>query len=149
MTRFLATLVLISVVWPACADTLTTVRAVRPLTIIAADDIAFLNQDHLGAITSPGDVIGMEARITLYPGRPIRPGDVGPPALIERNQFIMLIYSRGGLVITTEGRALGRGAAGDRVRVMNIASRTTVAGRVTSEGAVMVSSGRSEYRASR
>ncbi|MGI9394774.1 MAG: flagellar basal body P-ring formation chaperone FlgA [Boseongicola sp.] len=149
MTRFFLIWILSLVFGPALAETLTTVRAVRPLTIIAAEDLAFLDQEALGAISSPGDVIGMEARVTLYPGRPIRPGDIGPPALVQRNQSVELLYARGGLVITTEGRALGRGAAGDRIRAMNISSRTTISGRVTARGAVVVSSGFTGFEGSR
>ena len=141
MTRFALACVLSTLFWPVHAETLTTVRAVRPLTIVAAADLAFLDREIAGAMSLPGDVIGMEARVTLYPGRPIRPGDIGPPALIERNQYVELIYARGGLLITTEGRALGRAAVGERVRAMNVASRTTISGRVTVGGAVLVSSG--------
>ena len=149
MRRLVLVWVLSGVFWPVQAETLTTVRAVRPLTVVAADDLALLDREISGAISSPDEVIGMEARVTLYPGRPIRRGDVGPPALIERNQNVVLIFAQGGLVITTEGRALSRGAVGDRVRAMNIASHTTISGRVTSGGAVLVSSDFTGFEASR
>ncbi|MEM9126779.1 MAG: flagella basal body P-ring formation protein FlgA, partial [Pseudomonadota bacterium] len=42
------------------------------------------------------------------------------------------------LSITTEGRALGRGAAGDRIRVMNLSSRTTVTGLIRPDGQIEV-----------
>jgi flagella basal body P-ring formation protein FlgA len=122
----------------SAAETLTSVRAIRPLTIISAEDIGFLSSDVPGALRGDVDISGLEARITLYPGRPIRPGDVGPPALVERNQLVPLIYQDGGLIITAEGRALGRAAAGEWVRVMNIASRTTVSGQVADNGTVFV-----------
>lgn len=122
----------------SAAETLTSVRAIRPLTIISAEDIGYLSSDVPGALRGDVDITGLEARITLYPGRPIRPGDVGPPALVERNQFVPLIYQNGGLIITAEGRALGRAAAGEWVRVMNIASRTTVSGQVANNGTVFV-----------
>ncbi|HAW49029.1 MAG TPA: flagella basal body P-ring formation protein FlgA, partial [Roseovarius sp.] len=85
------------------------------------------------------DLIGQEARVALYEGRPVRPGDVGPPAVIERNQVVPLIYLRGGLEIMTEGRSLDRAGIGDHVRVMNLASRATVSGRVTASGRILVS----------
>lgn len=122
----------------ATADTLTTVRLVRPATVIAAEDIGRLTHAVPGALTAEEDAVGLEARVTLYPGRPIRPGDVGPAALVERNQPVLLVFARGGLTISTEGRALGRGAAGDAVRVMNMGSRTTVAGVVQTDGSVRV-----------
>lgn len=122
----------------AQAETLTTLRLVRPATVIAPEDIGRLSINVPGALTSEKDAIGFEARVTLYPGRPIRPGDVGPAALVERNQPVMLVFARGALTISTEGRALGRGAVGDAVRVMNLGSRTTVSGVVQSDGSVRV-----------
>jgi len=76
--------------------------------------------------------------VVLYAGRPIRPGDVGPPALIERNQIVTLHYRSGPLTIAAEARALGRAAAGEEVRVMNLASRSTVTGTVTETGGVVI-----------
>ena len=52
--------------------------------------------------------------MAIYAGRPVRPGDLGPPALVERNQLVPLVYQPGGLAISTEGRALGRGGGGRR-----------------------------------
>ncbi|MEM9971263.1 MAG: flagella basal body P-ring formation protein FlgA, partial [Pseudomonadota bacterium] len=43
------------------------------------------------------------------------------------------------LTIRTEGRVLDRGAVGDRVRVMNLTSRSTVSGIVAAGGTVVVS----------
>lgn len=139
MRCFLVSLLCLFSATASFAETLTSVRAIRPMTIISAEDLASLATDVPGAIDSKVDIIGLEARITLYPGRPIRPGDVGPPALVKRNEFVPLIYQKGGLVIMAEGRALGRAAAGEWVRVMNVSSRTTVSGRVASNGSVHVS----------
>lgn len=72
------------------------------------------------------------------PGRPLRPGDIGPPAIIERNDLVTLIFRQGGLTIAAEGRSLGRGSVGEAVRVMNLSSRTTVTGRVKQDGSVEV-----------
>jgi flagella basal body P-ring formation protein FlgA len=82
--------------------------------------------------------VGMEARVAIYAGRPVRAQDLGAPALVERNQLVPLIYLSGGLAISTEGRALARGAAGEVIRVMNLSSRNTVNGRVGPDGAIYV-----------
>ena len=66
-------------------------------------------------------------------------GVVGPPAVSERNHVVPLMYSRGGLEIMPEGRSLDRAGIGDQVRVMNLASRATVSGRVTASGRILVS----------
>ncbi len=139
MIRSMTLVIMIFVAHSAWAESLTTVRAIRPHVILGAEDLAVLDQVIPGAFRNATEIVGQETKITLYPGRPIRPSDIGAPALVERNQFVELIYSRGGLVITTEGRALGRGAAGERIRVMNVSSRTTVSGHVTKDGAILVS----------
>ncbi len=124
--------------FPAVADTVVPVRTIRAQEVIAAADLTIHPSANPGAIRNAADIIGMEARVALYAGRPVRPGDVGPPALVNRNDVIALIFHQGGLRIVTEGRAMGRGAAGDRLRVMNLASRTSVWGLVRLDGSVEV-----------
>ena len=58
--------------------------------------------------------------------------------MIGRNDLVRLVFSQGGLRIMAEGRSLGRGAVGEVIRVMNIASRTTVSGRIQPDGSVEV-----------
>ncbi len=132
--------ILLLTTFPAMAETLVATRVVRPNTIISAADYAVAETAMPGALAAGADIAGLEAKVTLYPGRPILPAHVGPAALVKRNQPITLIYRRGRLSISTEGRALSRGAVGDTVNVMNMASRSTVSGRVLSDGSVAVSS---------
>ena len=91
-----------------------------------------------GAANDLEKLVGMETRVNLYANRPIRPEDVGPITIIKRNQPVALMFNSGGLAIMTEGRALGDAGVGDTLRVMNLASRTTVFGTVTPEGRVIV-----------
>ena len=58
--------------------------------------------------------------------------------MVDRNEVIPLIYSSGGLTISTEGRALGRAGPGEIIRVMNLSSRTTVTARIDQNGAAHV-----------
>ena len=126
----------------AATDVLTTVRAIRPATIIAQSDLARMPSEERGALADFKDVVGFESLVTLYPGRPILPEHLGPPAIVNRNQFVPLVFEHGTLLITTEGRALGRGAAGDWVRVLNTTSKNTVTGRISDDGRVVVTSQR-------
>lgn len=130
--------VLVFVAPPVWAEILVPVRTIRAREIVAAEDLVVKSADVSGALSDPGQVVGLEARAVLYPGRPIRPGDVGTPAIIDRNDLVTLIYSQGGLRIETEGRALGRGGAGEMVRVLNSASRTTITGRIRADGRIEV-----------
>ena len=124
---------------PATADTLVAARTIPARSVIGPDDLLLRDTSTPGGLTDPSTLIGMEARVALYAGRPIRQGDVGPPAVVDRNQIIQLIYMRSGLKISTEGRALDRAGLGDLIRVMNLTSRSTVTARIGSDGAAYVS----------
>ena len=124
---------------PASAEMLVAARTIPASQIISAADLDLRGTSASGALSDPAEVIGMEARVALYPGRPIRAGDIGPPAVVERNQIITLVYRGGGLTITTEGRALERAGPGDMIRVMNLASRSTITATISEDGAGHVS----------
>jgi flagella basal body P-ring formation protein FlgA len=118
--------------------TLVAARSIRAKTVIGEGDVEPGPVAVNGAITEPDDIIGMETRRWLQRGRPIMPEDVGPPALVERNQVVSMRFRRGALEIVTEGRALERAGDGDRIRVMNLDSRATVTATVTGPGLVEV-----------
>lgn len=135
---FCAVSLAVSLAVPARAETVLAARTIRPESVIAADDITIVDAVVPGMIQAGDPVIGMEARVVLYAGRPIRPGDIGPPAIVDRNGRVALVYRKGGLTITAEGRALGRAGVGDEIRAMNLDSRTTVTGRVLEDGSLLV-----------
>jgi flagellar basal body P-ring formation protein FlgA len=118
--------------------TLVAARPVRAASLIGPADVTILPGATPGTLADPAEAVGLEARVMLYPGRPIRPGDVGPPALVERNARVTLRFARGTLEIATEGRALDRAGAGETVRVMNLDSRIVVTGIVAGPGLVEV-----------
>ncbi|WP_335339580.1 flagellar basal body P-ring formation chaperone FlgA [Falsihalocynthiibacter arcticus] len=113
-------------------------RTIPSHTIISPADVAIKDGNTLGALTLLEEVIGQEARVAIYAGRPIRRNDIGAPALVERNQIVKLAYSNGVLNISVEARALGRGSAGDVLRFMNLDSRTTISGTVQDDGSILV-----------
>lgn len=135
MWRVLSLVVLAA---PVSAESLVTTRTIRAGSLVAAEDLALVGTELPGALSDPDQAIGLEARVAIYVGKPVRPGDIGPPTLVERNQLVTLVFLSGGLAISTEGRALARGAQGDVVRVMNLGSRNTVTGRVGPDGTVYV-----------
>ncbi len=128
---------------PVAAESLTAARVVRAHAIIGPGDFSVSPSTIPGALTYETDISGLEARVTLYPGRPIMPEHVGPAALVKRNQHVKLIYRSGGLSIAAEARSLARGGEGDVIRVMNLGSRSVVSGRVRADGSVEVQSERS------
>ena len=125
---------------PALADTVVATGTIRSMALIGPADVHLIEGTTPGAMADLTAVIGMEARVNLYPGRPVRPSDLRPPAVINRNEIITLQYSANGLMIVTEGRALDRAGVGERLRVLNLASRTTVTATVLGSGLAGVGS---------
>lgn len=125
----------------AAADTLVAKRTIRSQSVLAPEDLGLSPTAVAGALTDPEQAIGMEARVVLYAGRPIRPEDIGPAAVVVRNQTVMIRFKRGSLVITAEGRSLGSGTVGERILVMNLGSHTTVSGTIGPDGSIHADGG--------
>lgn len=122
----------------AMAQAVVPVRAIRSQTLISADDLTVSDESVPGALAEIAAAVGQEARVTLYPGRPILSSQIGAPALVERNSLVRMHYAEGPLSITTEGRVLDRAGVGDTVRVMNLVSKQTVSGTVAPDGSIKV-----------
>lgn len=122
----------------ALADSLIATRTIRAQATLGPEDVTVVAAEIAGAVTETAAALGQEARVAIYAGQPVLASDIGPPARVERNQIVALTYVNGPLAILAEGRALGRGGTGDVIRVMNLASRTTVSGRVAADGSVHV-----------
>ncbi len=134
---------LVSIFWLASAgalmaETMVATRNIRPGTVLMPSDIKQLEEAVPGAFSAPEQLVGMETKVALYVGLPIMGGHIGPPATVERNQLIQLVFTRGTLIIQTEGRALGRGSPGDRVRVLNLSSKASLYGTIHEDGSVHV-----------
>lgn len=135
---FFSLLIAVLAAGAVLAQSVEPVRAIRSRTVIAAEDLVLSSETVPGALTMIQQAIGKEAKVALYPGRPIMPAQIGSPALVERNAIVRMTYFQGALRIVTEGRALDRAAAGAQVRVMNLASRQTVTGIVEEDGSIEV-----------
>lgn len=123
---------------PVYGDVVVAGRTIRPQTILTAADLALRPGDMAGVFDHVDALIGQETRVVLYAGRPVLPEDIGPPAVVDRNQIVTLIYRRAGLSIHVDGRSLVRAGVGETARVMNLSSRATLSGRVQADGTVLV-----------
>lgn len=120
------------------ADVVVPTRTIRAHAIITPLDVSLKAGLPGDTFSKTVDVIGQEAKTTLYAGRPIRVDDIGPPAMIERNQIVSIKFQSAGLLISTEGRSLQRGGVGDQIRIMNLTSRATLFGQVQPDGTIRV-----------
>ncbi len=121
---------------PALGDSLVATRVIKAQEVVSADAVTMVSAEIPGAVTDASMAIGMEARVAIYPGRPVLAENIAAAAVIERNQLVPLSYSTSGLTIRTEGRALARGRAGEMIEVMNLASKTKVTGRIGPDGTI-------------
>ena len=118
----------------AAAEALFATRIIPANSIISVEDIVLRDENVSGAAVDHTFVVGMEARKSIFAGRPIMSSDVGVPAVVERNQIIELVFQSNGLLIKTDGRALDRAGPGDLVRVMNLSSRSIVTAAIDEKG---------------
>ena len=110
----------------------------RAQTILSPEDLKIDSTAIAGALENPNEAIGLETRVAIYAGQPIRPQDLGPPAIVDRNQRVTIVFRKGSLTILAEGRALARGGVGDTIRVMNSASKATVIATLAADGTAYV-----------
>lgn len=138
MIRYQFTLLLCAFVTPLFADIVVPSRTLRAGDVLTLEVVRLISGENADGFDRLQDVVGQEARTALYANRPILFDQIGPPALVERNQIVQIRFAGSRLVIITDGRALERGGVGDRVRIMNLASRTTLFGYVQPDGHVAV-----------
>ena len=86
-------------------------------------------------------VVGKTARRTLLPGLPIASNSVGEPKVVTIGAMVRVIFSEGGLTITTYASALQAGAVGDTIPVRNSETGLTISGTIEKDGSIRVNNG--------
>jgi flagella basal body P-ring formation protein FlgA len=109
---------------PAFAEELVAARNIRAGALVLAADIATPKGET--ALRLAANLIGLEAVHNIYRGQPITENDLRAPTIVARNEVVRMEFSKGPMTIATEGRALDQGGVGDRIRVMNLASKRVV-----------------------
>jgi len=123
---------------PGWTQSVVALTGIRAQSMIAPEMVTLSETETIGAYADLSAVIGLEARVNIYPGRPIMLDALGAPAILERNQAVVMRFRRGALTIYSEGRVLDRAGVGERVRVMNMDSKTVIFGRVGADGTIEV-----------
>ena len=116
------------------------VRAIPAGTVLQEDDLRSeeMHVARVGALTAleVGEMIGMETRQALSPGRPVMRQALVAPVVIRRGDVVTLRYQRGALALNVSARAMGDAASGAPVRVVNLSSNALVNAVVTAPGVV-------------
>ncbi len=119
--------------------------AARPLPRghrVQADDLRAQTLE-LGALNGQylvgnASAVGQALRRSVAVGERLTPSLLQAPILVRRGEPVMMQLHGSNFVIHANGRALGAGAAGERVAVENLTSKRVVHGTVTGDGRVTV-----------
>lgn len=91
-------------------------------------------------ILDKDELIGKTARRMIKPGEAITELEVERPQVVERGDFVTMVFSDGPLSLTAKGKALQSGAEGQMIRVVNESSNRTLEALVTGHREVSVNS---------
>ena len=122
----------------AQAAEVTAVNTLMRGTVISPRDIQVIAGYNENADAISAAYIGMQTNRTVYAGQALTIASLEPPVLVKRNAVVTMTYKVGALSITTYGRALGEGAEGDIIDVMNVDSRMKIKAVVTGPDMVKV-----------
>ena len=118
-------------------------RRLMPGDIIGAADIQIARL-HANAVRpdvaqAPAQAIGMAVRHPVGPGAPLLLADLARPQAVQKGATVEMQLRTPGISVSAQGVAMDGGAIGERVRVLNTASRAVVEAEVLSSGIVRVS----------
>ncbi len=119
------------------------VQSIRKGAIISQTDLTLKDISSTGVNDMISQdmmqLIGQEAKQTLYKDKPILLRDIGAMTIVRRNDTLTIKFEQGAMTLQTVGRAMQDGGAGDTIKVMNEQSKKIVTGRITKNGDVDVS----------
>ena len=87
------------------------------------------------------DVRGKQLRRPIGADLPFMLVDLTAPSIVRKNQLVLMVLEGPGLALTAQGRAMDDAARGDRIPVMNLASRSIVEAEAIGPGRVRVTPG--------
>lgn len=88
--------------------------------------------------SDPDEVVGKQLRRDMQPGEPIEFRDLLRPLVVKRGDPVIIFYQIPGFRLTAKGVVKESAGVGDRVRVMNAASKRTIYCRVLDAKTVSV-----------
>ena len=101
------------------------------------DDFAGLS----AAVLDRAALVNKTSRRTLLPNLPIARTAIGEPKVVALGASVRIVFSEGGLTISTYGSALQAGAIGDVIPVRTRDGNATISGRIEADGVVHISQG--------
>lgn len=90
------------------------------------------------ALSRPEHVINQAARRALRTGQTLRAADLMKPQIVNRDDAVTIIFKTRAITLTLRGKAVGAGAEGETISVLNPQSKRIVQATVTAPGVVTV-----------
>lgn len=90
------------------------------------------------AITKPELVVNMAARRALRSGQTMRAADLMKPQIISRDDAVTIVFKTSAITLTLRGKAMGSGAEGETITVLNPQSKRQVQATIVAPGVVTV-----------
>ncbi|HRP96790.1 MAG TPA: flagellar basal body P-ring formation chaperone FlgA [Rhodocyclaceae bacterium] len=122
-------------------DYLVAARPIRPGQILGPQDIAREHGDLTAqppnTLTELSQVVGAHTRIAVAAGNTLRADMLRLPPVVQQGQIVKVVGSGRGFSVSNEGRALGRAADGEQVRV-RLANGQVLTGTARAGGIVEV-----------
>jgi flagella basal body P-ring formation protein FlgA len=119
-----------------------TRHAVPRGTVLGADDLAVVERNAKDvpddAFREPAEAIGLETTVALAAEAPLPRTALAAPVVVKRGDLVTLLVETAGMRLSVAGEALEAGAVGAGIKVLNRASKQTVAGKVAARGVVHV-----------
>ncbi len=107
-------------------------RAARRVIEAARRDVAALVNG------KPEHVVNQAARRALRSGQTLRAADLMKPQIVSRDDGVTIIFKTKSITLTLRGKAMGNGAEGEMISVLNPTSKRIVQATITAPGVVTV-----------
>jgi len=98
-------------------------------------DVTRLRKGHFSQISQ---LVGKKTKRTLNQGDIITPSMVSATRQVVRGKKVTILAAAGNILVRMNGKALGNGSMGERVKVINTSSKREVEALVVGPGLVKV-----------
>jgi len=121
---------------------LTSTRSLPKNSLLTANDLRITEQKlsnlARGYYSNMAELDGLQTKRALRKNQIISPYQLKKQDLIKSGDSILLIAQSAGISVSMQGRALNRGASGDKIRVKNSSSGRIIEARVIRNGVAAV-----------
>ena len=124
------------------ADVPVPRRRMVPGDVIETGDLEWVRMRATQAkgevVRAMREAVGQALRHAVQPGQPIQLADLGRPVVVQKGTPMLLALNTPGIELTTQGVAMEPAGMGERIHVLNPASRVVVEAEVTGPGRARV-----------